>query len=310
MTSLTDRYVDATLRSIPSRQRPDLERELRASIADAMEDQSEAEALAEFGDPDRLAASYTDRPLHLIGPTLYLDYRRVLAVLLSSIVPLVFVAVAVAAFPSGAGFADAVTSAAGAALLVGMHILIWVTVVFALIERTRTMRARRARRWDPVRLTDLPSRRFDIGALLGGSIVVAVIAAALIVVQGYGPVSDESGRPVGLITPAVWDSGVLLLVVLFAAAAIALDLVAYYVGWGITQALATTLLSILFVSGTIVLARSGDLLNREFFAAIDWQAGAGPDGVVTWIIIAFVVLISIPNVVGGFSRLHAPATRP
>src|SRR4051794_17665934 len=39
--TLTDRYVAATLRSLPERQRPEIERELRASIADAVEDRIE-----------------------------------------------------------------------------------------------------------------------------------------------------------------------------------------------------------------------------------------------------------------------------
>ena len=65
MTELTDRYVSATLRSIPEGQRADIEAELRASIDDAIEarlaegvlpDDAEQGALVEVGDPDRLAS--------------------------------------------------------------------------------------------------------------------------------------------------------------------------------------------------------------------------------------------------------------
>ena len=109
-SSLTDRYVAATLRSLPDRQRQDIEAELRALIADAIDDRREAgvdtdsaerQVLTELGAPARLAASYSDRSLHLIGPEFYLDYVRVLTVLLSTLVPLWFVIFALVTFADG-----------------------------------------------------------------------------------------------------------------------------------------------------------------------------------------------------------------
>ena len=90
-TTLTDRYVETILRNLPPHQRTDVEQELRASIADAVDDrlaagtdpaEAETAVIAELGDPERLAAGYADRPLYLIGPALFLDYRRVLTALL------------------------------------------------------------------------------------------------------------------------------------------------------------------------------------------------------------------------------------
>jgi len=97
VTTLTDRYVSAALRSIPEQKRADIDRELRASIDDAIdtrvdagEPQKEAEyaVLTDFGDPARLAAGYADRPLYLIGPALFLDWWRLLKVLLAIVVPI------------------------------------------------------------------------------------------------------------------------------------------------------------------------------------------------------------------------------
>ncbi len=65
------------MRTVPEKQRADLSAELRASIADQIDarvesgesrDAAERAVLIELGDPDALAAGYTDRPLHLIGP--------------------------------------------------------------------------------------------------------------------------------------------------------------------------------------------------------------------------------------------------
>lgn len=293
MTSLTDRYVAAVLRSTPTKNRDEIERELRASIADAREAQSETEVLAALGDPSRLAASYADRPLHLIGPAVYLDYRRVLAILLSSVVPLIFVAAGVASFQGGAALVGALGSAANVSLLVAVHILIWTTVVFTVIDRAFARVGRRSPVWNPASLPELPAKRIDIGSLIGGSVMSAVIAAVLIVMQAVGP---------GLISPPLWDSGALLLVVCFAAASVAFDVIGYYVGWGLPQAIANATLSALFVATVVGVARGGELLNPAFFEAVDWPEGGGSNGVLTWIIIAFIVLLSVTNAVDGFVR--------
>jgi hypothetical protein len=289
MTSLTDRYVAATLRSIPPAQRADIELELRAAIADAEEGQGEVAALTELGHPDRLAAAYSERPLHLIGPALFLDYRRVLVVLLSSVVPLIFLAAAIANFRADAGLGSALLAAANSALVVALHLAVWTTLVFALIERSPSMRARRTP-WDPASLPELPARRIDLGSIIGGSAVTAAIAAVLVVLQ------TTTG---GVIDPTLWNSGALLVVVVFAAVAIAFDVIAYYVGWRVPQALASLLLTVLF-TGAVVVAVRGGLLNPAYFDGFGWPAGTE---IVGWIIIAVVVLLGLGSVSTAFRRI-------
>ncbi len=97
--SLTDRYVTATVRDLDEDQRAEVERELRTTIEDMIDGRLEAGApsrpeaeravLTELGDPVRLAAGYTGRPLFLIGPRVYPQWRRVMTVLLTTLVPLV-----------------------------------------------------------------------------------------------------------------------------------------------------------------------------------------------------------------------------
>ena len=85
MTSLVDRYVYTALRRVPEQQRADIDRELRASIEDAVDarvdageehDAAVTATLTELGDPDRLADSYAGRPGYLIGPALFTPWRR------------------------------------------------------------------------------------------------------------------------------------------------------------------------------------------------------------------------------------------
>ena len=290
MTSLTDRYVAATLRSIPPVLRAEIELELRGAIADAQETQSEAAALASLGHPSRLAAAYSDRPLHLIGPELFLDYRRVLVILLSSVLPLVFLALAVANFATDDGLGPALSSAATTSLTVALHLVVWTTLVFALIERSASMRSSRAA-WDPESLAELPATRVDLGSVIGGASLTAVIAAVLIVLQA---------NTVGVVTPALWNSGALLIVVVFAAVAVAFDVIGYYVGWGLPQALASLALSVLFTAAVVIAVRGG-LLNPAYFDAIGWPAGTE---IVGWIVIVVVALLGLGSVSTAFRRIH------
>jgi hypothetical protein len=99
MTTLSDRYVWGVLRAVPESQRADLEPEIRALVADAVDnriatgdiDELDAEraALIELGDPERLAARYLGRARQLIGPVLFDAWRRVLVPALLVVVPIV-----------------------------------------------------------------------------------------------------------------------------------------------------------------------------------------------------------------------------
>ena len=71
-SSLTDRYVNATVRSLDDEQRAEVERELRTTIEDMIDGRlqagapsrpdAEREVLVELGDPVRLAAGYSGPP--------------------------------------------------------------------------------------------------------------------------------------------------------------------------------------------------------------------------------------------------------
>ena len=171
MSTLTDRYVWGVLRAVPERQRADLEPEVRALIADAVEARAggatddaaldaalaERAALTELGDPELLAARYTDRSLYLIGPSYYLDYRRLLSLLLTIVVPIVTLATMMGGFMAGTGVASVALTGVYAGLSVGVQLAFWVTIAFALVERHGARRAAPIVPWTPDRLPSLPS---------------------------------------------------------------------------------------------------------------------------------------------------------
>src|SRR5262245_7210453 len=103
-STLTDRYVWAVLRAVPSDQRKDLEPEVRALVADAIDARTDAgvtdagatdaasverAVLTELGDPNALAARYANRIQYLIGPNLFPEWRKLLTTLLPVVPPIV-----------------------------------------------------------------------------------------------------------------------------------------------------------------------------------------------------------------------------
>jgi hypothetical protein len=78
MADLVERYIHQVGRYLPSKERADIQAELRSQIHDQLEDRYKgapteadvAEVLKELGDPRRIAASYGGEQ-YLIGPDLY-----------------------------------------------------------------------------------------------------------------------------------------------------------------------------------------------------------------------------------------------
>ncbi len=212
MSTLTDRYVWGVLRAVPAAQRADLEPEIRALVADAVEarladgtpsDAAERAALMELGDPEILAARYTDRAMTLIGPRYYPDWKRLLTLLLSIVVPIAIVAVTGAAFLGGQPATELVGVAFSTGFGVALQLTFWITLVFALLERSGTPPAGVA--WTPNWLPELPASKGDSPVELGVAVVAMIIGALAIVwQQGARPITiDGASYPV--FDPALWS---------------------------------------------------------------------------------------------------------
>ncbi|WP_051427526.1 permease prefix domain 1-containing protein [Arthrobacter sp. H20] len=307
-SSPTDRYVAATLRSLPGRQRQDIEAELRALIADAIDDRREAgvdadsaerQVLTELGAPARLAASYSERSLHLIGPEFYLDYVRVLMLLLSTLVPLWFVIFGLVTFADGSTAGVAFGGALYSALETAMSIAFFTTLVFAVIERVSAVRTKRTATWDPSSLPEVRDKRDRFSVLIGGVIFLAVIVISLVLIQTVGAVEGPGGARVGPVDSGLWESGVFYIALLIAIASIPFHLLAYYTGWSTANAIANTVFVALFAVPAVWLAASGRLLSDDYFRAVGWPEGAD---VIAVVVIVFVLLITASDAVGGWVR--------
>jgi len=301
--TLTDRYVAATLRSVPQRQRADIEAELRALIADGVEDRLEAgstpdaaehSVLSGLGEPRRLAAGYADRSLSLIGPAYYLDYLRILTVLVSTIAPVWFIVLGITTFASGETAFSSFGAAAWGAVEIAMTVAFLTTVVFAIVERTSSRRAAKNVAWDPVALPDVPDRRRHLWGIVAGVVMTVVVASAAVLFQSL---ATTDGHPP--LQPDLWDSGVLYVALFFAIVYLAIDVITHYSGWSYSNAWAAVVLNVLFAVPAVWIVSSGRLLNPDYFAAVGWPEGVG---VMTTIIVVVIIVLAVLDVLDGFTR--------
>ncbi|KWW20486.1 hypothetical protein AS888_18140 [Peribacillus simplex] len=194
---LIELYIQEVTRRLPEKNREDIALELQSTIEDMLpEDYNEQdvkEILIKLGDPVTLASGYRDRPMHLIGPRYYDVYVSLLKMILpiAAVISLISL-IGDSTFANigdktvmevilriiGKGIAGIISTA--------IQVFFWLTLLFALLERTDTSKdhmplTKGFKRWTPDDLKQIPniSKKKAIpkveifGSLLG----IAVFAA-------------------------------------------------------------------------------------------------------------------------------------
>ncbi|WP_157002902.1 hypothetical protein [Agromyces laixinhei] len=313
MTTLTDRYVWAAARTLPEAQRTEFSRDLSERIADTVDarvdsgastpETAEYDALVELGDPAVLTASYSDRPLVLIGPRYFLTWKRLL-IFLESFVPATATAVSALGLVIAGGGWEVIGSAIGVGISVALQLAFWVTLVFAVIERTAAATGTEAHLgWTPDRLPQLPDvrrphRRSDLIA----SLSFLALAVVFLVWQHFGIVWLGGERqPIPVLDPALWSFWLpYLLVLLVLEAAFAVWI--YRSDWNWTNALVNVLLNVAFAVPVIWLFVGGMLLSPEFVAAVDPHLDTDADRALSVLFVAIVVGLCAWDAIDGLVK--------
>ncbi|TDC85297.1 hypothetical protein E1193_03095 [Micromonospora sp. KC606] len=301
MISLTDRYLAATLRTVPAPRRAEIADELRASIADMIEGRTaagqdttaaEREVLTELGHPDRLAARYADRPLQLIGPTYYLVWWSLLRRLLTIIPALVGVAVGVLKATVEAQPHEAIGAGIATAFEVGVQIVFWVTVSFAVLERTRTPLD--LPEWSVDQLPDAPVERDVTLTDTCASIAFLLLTLAFLPWQHYRSwVSDADGDNLPILDPALWTSWLPVLAAVLVAS-IGLEIVKHRTGrWTWPLVGVNVVLNLAFALPVGYLLLTDRLLNPALVERFAWLREDGNMDMSTNVAVVVVATISI-----------------
>jgi hypothetical protein len=307
-TSLTDRYVAAALRTVPEKQRQDLGAELRASIEDQIDGRvengeertaSERAVLTELGDPDKLAAGYTERPLQLIGPRYYLDWWRLLKLLLWIVLPAAAFGIALGQMLAGESIGPIIGTVVVTLISVAVHLCFWTTLVFVIVERTGAER-KEFGQWSVDQLPEPRPRGVGFGDMVASLVFLAIGAGAVIwdLTIGFVPESvTGSDVPMSFLNPGLWPwwiAGLFLLMALEATLAI----VVYLVGrWTPALAVVNAALALAFAVPALVLLAQGQLLNPEFFPTVVGEDGGEVAAIVNVLFGFGIAIIAIWDIV-------------
>lgn len=306
--TMTDRYVFAATRTVPERQRADLDRELRERIGDEVDARlasgeagsradAELAALTELGDPERLAAGYLDRPLQLIGPRYYLDWLRLLKLLLAIVVPISTAAVLFARLIGGATAGEAITETLATGVSIVVNLTFWVTLVFAIVERAPG-RGPKADTWSTAQLPELPGPRQVSRVDLIASVAFLVLAIVLLVWQHF-TVPYPGGETTPILNPELWSFWLPYLIAVLVLE-VAFWVLLYRNGhWNAWFAAANVALNAAFAIPIVWLASTGQLFNPALFEELGWPEGIVPGGVLTTIVVSASVVIAVWDSIDG-----------
>ncbi|MGW0431721.1 HAAS signaling domain-containing protein [Micromonospora sp. NPDC003197] len=281
--TLTERYVHEVVRRIPADQRDDVAEELRTTIADTVDARNpadpaaaEREVLTEMGDPIRLAARYAGRPLALIGPELYPTYVRLLRLLLSTVLPVVTVVVVVIDVLDKNDLGSIIGSGIGAVLTIGAQMIAWLTVVFALIERSRQrdeVIKGSTTEWTPDQLPEMREAADKSGITACATAVWDLVLIGLIVWQSTAkPYRADNGERIQVLDPALW-SGWIWPMLAGLAALVVLNLIWFATrNWTMTLAVPHAIAQAVFALPLAWILHQQKFFNPEFLASItkDW----------------------------------------
>ncbi len=326
---LIDRYVYAVTKRLPERSRADVDRELRANIDDMLPDgfteQDVREVLNKIGNPATLADEYSEGRQYLIGPGLYDSYLSVLRVVASvviSVVTVVTVADYFVGLSSGVTLLTALPGAlmeiVGAIVGAAVSVFGWITVTFALLERSGVVEGQlpfAKGEWSLNDLEPVPdshAKTISRGEVAFEMIWTALWASVLIFAPAsIGWYSFDNGRLTGmvpLLDVVVFRSYLpaVLAVVFIGLVELILKLV--YGRWNAVTAAVNAASNLLFLSVAYVMLSSGALFNSQFFARLAETLSVAPSGLgqiaswAIWVSVGTIVVACIGDSISGFLK--------
>lgn len=314
MSTLTDRYIFAVTSRLPDSLHAGTESSLRATIAEAVTAQSsldpaaaERAALASLGDPRQLAARYRGPARQFIGPDLFPLWQRALILLLSVVPAVAALATVVASvFSSDAGSPGGILAGAvSSAIWAAAQVAFWVTLGFAVVDRSPGARARILRQpgvaaaWTPDHLPDLVGRRIPAAHSVAGIVAWGVLFGVASVAPN--PTVMLGGTWTPLLTDAAYGGRWLVLVLL--AGFVALEISKLVAGrW--TPAVASANAALQTASCALVACA---LLSGSILTSAVADADRLPP---IWRILVVVVTVAIgtSDVARGFALARRPAS--
>ncbi|WP_059170420.1 hypothetical protein [Bacillus sp. FJAT-27445] len=286
--NLIDIYIQEVTRRLPEKSREDIALELRSTIADMLPDDPSQEdvkaALEKLGNPVSLANGYRDWPMHLIGPRYFDVYVTLLKMIFPIAAAISLISVVAEFFIGYSGneaVMDVVLNLMGKAILrvidVGVQVFFWLTVVFAILERTDKGKEEQPltaslKKWTPDDLKKIPyipkKKAISKSEVFGCLIWTASWATFYFYADHLVGVYEGGKGDLDFVIPA-FNQEVLLrywpIVVMMIGLEIALSLYKLIKGrWTKRMAIYTAFLQLIQTIVFIVIVATPNILNNKF----------------------------------------------
>lgn len=327
--NLIEVYIHEVTRRVPEKGRADIALELRSTIEDMLPDNySEKdikEVLGKLGNPATLASGYRDQPMHLIGPR-YFDVYVSLLKMIVPIAAVISLIAMIAEYFIGYSGDEAILNVVlnimgvgiGSIIEVGIQVFFWLTLIFAIIERTDKGEDQQPltaslKKWTPDDLKNIPfipkEKAINKFEVFGSLMWTAIWATLYFYSNQLVGVYENVGAGLEFVIPAL-NQEILLRYWPFVLVIIALEIgLALYKlikgQWTKKMAIFNTVLEL---SGTVVclvILSNPNLMNQEFISYMSTLFNTTANQFETWIVgglISIYIISAAINVFSGYRK--------
>ncbi|PDZ65223.1 hypothetical protein CON30_17315 [Bacillus cereus] len=327
--NLIDIYVEEVAKRLPEKNREDIILELRSTIEDMLPDDysenDEKRVLEKLGSPVSLANGYLDRPMHLIGPRYFDVYTTLLKMIIPIAAVIALIAMVAENFVGYNGeqavlnvILNLIGKGIGEIIEVGLHVFFWLTLVFAILERTDKDKGTQPlttslKKWTPDDLKNtsyVPKKKaiskFEV---FGGLMWTAIWATLYFYANHLVGVYHGTENGLKFVTPT-FNQDVLLqywpIVVIMIVFEIAISLYKFVQGqWTKKLAIGNAFLQIVGTIVFIVIVVNPHLFNEGFITFVANVFTISLEEFKTWLIgggIIIYILSAALNIFDGFRK--------
>ncbi|SCL98567.1 Uncharacterized protein BCRIVMBC120_03147 [Bacillus wiedmannii] len=326
---MIDIYVEEVAKRLPEKNREDIILELRSTIEDMLPDDynedDEKRVLEKLGSPVSLANGYLDRPMYLIGPRYFDVYTTLLKMIIPIAAVIALIAMVAENFVGYDGeqavlnvILNLIGKGIGEIIEVGLHVFFWLTLVFAILERTDKDKGTQPlttslKKWTPDDLKNtsyVPKKKSISKFEVFGGLMWTAIWATLYFYANH-LVGVYHGTESGLkFVAATFNQDVLLqywpIVVIVIVFEIGISLYKLVQGqWTKKLAIGNAILQIVGTIVFIVIVVNPHLFNEGFIAYVANVFTTSPEEVKKWLIgggIIIYILSAALNIFDGFRK--------
>ena len=184
---LQERYIAAGLKHIPLAEKEEVEKAMRRIIAERLQErgdpseETEREVLRGLGSPRILAEKQLREPPHLIGPELYGTYMLIVKIVMTVAVIGTLIGNTVDFIVNGETILRYIAQSFAAAIGVAIGAFGWVTLVFAIMERTAKQKILTEIQED-WSLADLPEKEVPQKPFSRIGVIIGIIFTVLFII--------------------------------------------------------------------------------------------------------------------------------